>query len=278
MSRAATVPISAAAAAFDRMAESYDAVFTRSLIGRAQRAQVWKALEETFPMNTRILELNCGTGEDALFLSRGGRSILACDASSAMIEVATKRKRTELPDGNLEFRLLPTENLSELKDEEQFDGAFSNFSGLNCVSDLSQVAEPLSSLVRNGGKLLFCLSTRLCVAELLWYLSHGNIKKALRRLPGHAVARFEEVTLPVFYPTIASIRRTFAPWFRLKSFRAVGLFVPPSYVEKNLQGREKTLALLEKMDDAVGSWPLLRAVGDHVLLKFERYETKVKGS
>ena len=56
--------------AFDSLAAKYDDLFTRSMIGRAQRGAVWDALIDTFEPGSHILELNCGTGEDALFLAR----------------------------------------------------------------------------------------------------------------------------------------------------------------------------------------------------------------
>ena len=46
-----------AALAFDQMAQDYDEVFTRSLIGRAQRDAVWNVLTKTFRSGDHILEL-----------------------------------------------------------------------------------------------------------------------------------------------------------------------------------------------------------------------------
>ena len=66
-----------AAAPFDVLADTYDEVFTRSLIGQAQRAQVWRVLEQAFSRGQRVLEINCGTGEDALFLVRQGIAVVA---------------------------------------------------------------------------------------------------------------------------------------------------------------------------------------------------------
>ena len=68
--------------AFDALAERYDGMFTNSLIGRAQRDAVWSMAIRTFKCGDRILELNCGTGEDALFLAHHGITVLACDASA----------------------------------------------------------------------------------------------------------------------------------------------------------------------------------------------------
>src|ERR1700724_3737375 len=100
----------AAAAAFDGVADSYDEVFTYSTIGRAQRRTVWDKLLAAFPPESRILELNCGTGEDARYLVQRGRSVGACDASHSMIEVA-KRVSPWRNNANLEFLHLANEDL-----------------------------------------------------------------------------------------------------------------------------------------------------------------------
>ena len=257
-----------AAAAFDQIADRYDEIFTRSMIGRAQRLQVWRRLVRTFPRRQRILEINCGTGEDALFLGRRGRTILACDASPAMIEVAETRRRVEAAEANVEFRVLANEELATLNPQAPFDGAFSNFSGLNCLADLQPIAQDLAALIRPGGRLLLCLSSRVCIGEWLWYLMHGQKKKAFRRVSGQATARFGEITISVSYPRTEHVREAFAPWFRLESRRAVGLFVPPSYGESWARRHRKILALLEQMDRQFAGWPVLRDAGDHVLMEF----------
>ena len=56
------------ASGFDASATTYDTSFTNTEIGRLQRRRVYKYLNRYLntsePLN--ILELNCGTGEDAL--------------------------------------------------------------------------------------------------------------------------------------------------------------------------------------------------------------------
>ena len=120
------------------MARDYDELFTRSMIGRAQRNAVWSVLLAVFPKGSHLLELNCGTGEDALFLARNGISVTACDASSQMIDVASSRLRQEAPGAPISFNHLSIERIRELRPAADFDGAFSNFSGLNCVADLER--------------------------------------------------------------------------------------------------------------------------------------------
>jgi SAM-dependent methyltransferase len=272
VSRLAATPIGAITAsdAFDRVAGSYDDLFTRTAIGRAQRNQVWQRLLAMFADGERILELNCGTGEDARFLGKRGRRIVACDGSAAMVEIAAARTQVEANGADITFHQLANEDLETLTQQEHFDGVYSNFSGLNCVTDLQPVARNLGTLVKPGGKLLLCLWSRVCAGEIFWYLLHGQIRKAFRRLSGKASARIGEATFNVSYPTVRQIQRDFAPWFVLGRRSAIGLFVPPSYAEEWAKKHEAALRCLKRLDRAFAEWPVLRHLGDHVLLEFTR--------
>ncbi|HEX4664845.1 MAG TPA: methyltransferase domain-containing protein [Terriglobales bacterium] len=259
----------AAAKAFDGVADSYDALFTHSVIGRAQRRQVWAKLLDAFPVGARILELNCGTGEDASYLAEKGRSVVACDASPLMIQVARRRKALG-NSVNPEFLNLANEDLGLMGAQKPFDGAFSNFSGLNCLADLRPFASNLATLVKPGSPVLLCLWSRVCVTEFFWYLLHGQPKKACRRFAGKSAAKVGGLIIPVAYPTVGAIRRAFSPWFHLRSRCAVGLFVPPSYVEQWMSKHPKILRALERLDRKVADWPIFRDAGDHVLLELVR--------
>ena len=270
MNSAASANFSTAAEAFDRVAGSYDDSFTRTVIGQAQRKQVWKRLLQAYAPGDKVLELNCGTGEDATFLAKRGISIVACDGSAEMIKVASARARREAKGAEVIFKHLANEDLRLLSRIRPFDGAYSNFSGLNCVSDLRSVARELASLVRPAGRVLICLWSPRCAWEFIWYALHGETRKAMRRFSGKAKANVGGLTITVSYPTVNDVRRAFAPWFELKGRQAIGLFVPPSYVENWAKKHSGTIGYLEKLDSLFADLPVLRDLGDHVLLEFTR--------
>jgi ubiquinone/menaquinone biosynthesis C-methylase UbiE len=265
--------LDSASAVFDRIAERYDEIFTHTLIGRLQRQVVWDVLASTFVKGQRVLEINCGTGEDALFLGARGVLVTACDASAGMIEVAQRRKLQDESDGAVEFRVLANEKLMELPGKRFFDGACSNFSGLNCVEDIAQIAEALGTLLQPAARLVICMSTRVCAWEMVWYLARGRVRRAFRRIPGHTIASVEGSAVPVWYPTLRQIRKQFAPWFRVRSVRAVGLFVPPSYAEGWAQRHKHVVSACGKLDRLLGRLPILRVLGDHMVLELERTQT-----
>jgi ubiquinone/menaquinone biosynthesis C-methylase UbiE len=109
---------------------------------------VWQELALAFRPGQRILELNCGTGIDAVYLAKKGVRILACDISPRMIEVSCQRAHAAEVSALIDFRVIPTEEIAVLPEEGPFDGAFSNFSGLNCVEDHSRVSRNLGRLLK----------------------------------------------------------------------------------------------------------------------------------
>ena len=169
-----------------------------------EREPVWKELDRCFHTGQRILELNCGTGVDAIHLAERGIDVLACDVAPRMIQVARQRLGLVREGKRVDFRVLATEEIAVLADQGPFDGAFSNFAGLNCVADLSKAASDLANLLAPGATVLLCMAGRSVAWEIVWYLGQGKLRKALRRFElGGTVGRLAEgVIVKVHYPTV----------------------------------------------------------------------------
>jgi ubiquinone/menaquinone biosynthesis C-methylase UbiE len=260
------------AAPFDAVALQYDDMFTSSAIGAAQRAAVWKVLATTFQSGDRVLEIGCGTGVDACFMAERGVQVVACDSSSQMIAVASRRIREKRLQNLVQTLVLPAEQLSNLPSTEKFDGAFSNFGAMNCVEDLSRLAKTLAERLKPGATALLCWMGHLCAWEIAWYLAHGNRRKAFRRLNRNGVSAkiADGASVQVRYPTTSEIARQFAPQFRVKSVHGIGVAVPPSYVEAWARRHPRLLSLCQRADTILGCTPGLRNFADHILVRLER--------
>lgn len=259
-----------AQAYWDMTAEKYDQIFPNTVIGQAQRELVWAALSRVFRPGQRVVELNCGTGIDAVRLAERGIRIVACDISPRMIEVA--RRRDSLSNGStrVDFRVLPTENIALLADEGPFDGAFSNFAGLNCVRNLSDVAQSLAQLLKPGAQVLVCLMGRFFLWETLWFLMHGNRNKATRRFKSGSIGQLNDhAVVTVYHHSVGALARAFAPEFQLVRWRGVGVAVPPACLEDWARLHPRLLHGLTRTDRWLGSIPMFRSLADSVLLQFE---------
>lgn len=170
--------------AFDAIAAEYDKNFSGSLIGEEQRKLSRRWLTKVVEGRTelQILEINCGTGEDALWLGSLGHAVIATDESTAMINEAQKKLST-FGQKNVRLVSCSFQNLTTEFGNEQFDLIFSNFSGLNCVSSqsLNILGKHLSSLLKKDGHLAIVVFGKYNWWETLYFLLKARPGTAFRR-------------------------------------------------------------------------------------------------
>jgi ubiquinone/menaquinone biosynthesis C-methylase UbiE len=239
---------------FDKIATQYDALWSDTPVGRAQRSAVWRRIDPLFKRGDFVLDLGCGTGVDALHLRSRGVSVYGIDSSAGMVEVARIR--------GVDANCCPIERLRHF--DLRLDGVLSNFGALNCLESLAPIAGPLGRMVRPGGHLALCFLNRVCVWEMAFYLLHAQPRKAFRRLRGRASS---SIGAKVFYPSRSAIVSAFRRDFRLLKSYGIGLAVPPSYV-KVLTRWE--IERLSAFDQRFAHKPVLGSLADHRLYIFER--------
>ena len=104
------------------------------------RQRVWDAARsDAFAPGERVLELGCGTGEDAIWLARRGMSVLATDVSSGMLRTAAAKIAAAGVDDRVRVSALDAAQ-PHLTTKTSFDGAFGNFGVLNCVPNRQRLA------------------------------------------------------------------------------------------------------------------------------------------
>jgi ubiquinone/menaquinone biosynthesis C-methylase UbiE len=240
---------------FDRLAARYDELWTLTTTGRLQRDAVWRHIAPLFRAGEIILDLGCGTGEDALRLERSGVQVRAFDASPAMVQIARQR--------GVAASVLMLEDLEQL--EGNFDGALSNFGALNCVANPADLRGPLARLIRPGGFLALCIMGRFCLWESAHFLAGAELRKATRRWSGASVST--PLGIRVYYPTARKLCRALRPHFTLVRSAGIGVFVPPSFSSPL---SDTTLKACAAIDRRVAHLPGIRALSDHRLLVFRR--------
>lgn len=261
-----------AVAAFDAVAGSFHERFGGWLSVAAQRRAVRRHLLEAFPVGARILELAGGTGDDALFLAARGRHVLLTDGAPDMVRIAGARAAAAGLAQALAVQPLVLESIEAFAaahTSASFDGAFSNFAGLNCVAELRPAARALARLLPPGAPAILVLFGPLPPGELIVQTLRGSPRAAFRRLRRHDVpARLGGRAFRVHYPTPRQVVRAFAPWFTLRAMRGIGIAVPPSAAEPFISRFPRIVRALEAVDRVIAA--PLAPLGDHVLFHFTR--------
>jgi ubiquinone/menaquinone biosynthesis C-methylase UbiE len=252
--------------AFDALAADYDRKFTATPIGRRMRQAVWRRCDARFPAGARVLEMNCGTGEDAVHLGRRGVRVLATDIAAGMVACAAGKIVREGVAERVTVTQLAWQDLDRLE-QHSFDGALSNFGGLNCLARIDAIRAPLARRLRPGATALFCVMGPWVPWEWLWFLLQGEPRKAFRRLGRHGAvwsgARIQ-------YPSIRALRRALSPDFSVLRVAAIGALLPPPYTASWAERHPLLLAALDRCERRLEAVPPLPWLADHYLLEAER--------
>ena len=243
--------------AFDRHAFRYQDRWGADPVAQIMRHAVHAALDRHAPPGCRILDAGCGIGLDTAWLADHGRAVVALDASAQMAAHAARAAPSA------EVHHLSALDAPAL--QTTFDAALLNFGVLNCLP-LPAAAQALAAVVRPGGRLLLVPMPRLSPAWMLHRLRHGHPGEALRRLRRTLLIDVEGVAVPTRYLSGPEIRAALRPWFVLREQQSLGLLLPPP-------GSAPSAARLRRaarLEDRLCRLPLLRELGDHLLMVLER--------
>ncbi|GAB4121400.1 MAG: class I SAM-dependent methyltransferase [Roseiflexaceae bacterium] len=256
---------------FDAASVSYDRDFTATHLGRLVRVLVWEQIAAIFQPGERVLELGCGTGEDALWLARRGVQVLATDQSQGMLAVATAKAQAAGYGQRIDTAMLDLSDLQLAAPVSSFDGVFSNFGALNCVADRHAVASFLARMLRPGGRVVAVLISPTCPWEIGWHALRGQWRVATRRWRGGELAHAGNGSqVRVWYPTPTQLADEFSGSFRLVDLVGIGVLLPPSYLERLVARAPQfwtTMALCERHLARLAPWTWMN---DHYLAVFER--------
>jgi cyclopropane fatty-acyl-phospholipid synthase-like methyltransferase len=254
--------------AFDIASLDYDKVFTFSTIGKAQRRRVFKYLSTNlFDRKTSILELNCGTGDDAIRLSKMGHQVFATDSSQGMIQIA----KTKQFEPNCHFETLDITTLSEDVFETDFDLIFSNFGGFNCLKqkDIQTFFETSSSILSENGRIVLVIMPKNTLWEQIYFSLKGQFKKAKRRNTTASLdvnVAGENVKTWYYNPNdIVSL----ASNFKLEKIKPIGLWIPPSYLESSIFGKKISIRFLSFLEQCF-SFSFFSKYADHYYIEFKK--------
>lgn len=255
---------------FDHIASSYDSSFTKTPIGQLQRRQVWNYLEKITLELTGldILELNCGTGEDAVLFSEKGFNIVATDVSEEMLKVTQEKVQQYSMQNKISSQYLDLDSFDDSLFEKKFDLVFSNFGGLNCINpaSLQKLLDKLPSILSPQGRFVAVIMPKFCLWESVYFLSKLKFKNAFRRWTKESVdAGLEGAMVKTWYFSPSQLKK-WATKFSVVAKKPVGLALPPSYLQQFFSRHKRFLSTLNNLEKKINTWSVLAGMADHYLI------------
>jgi SAM-dependent methyltransferase len=253
--------------AFDSVAADYDGTRGNNALVQDMRAEMWRWLDATFAPCSRLIDIGCGTGLDAVRMARLGHFVTAADWSPQMIRRTGERVNRERLDERVTAVAVGGHELHRLRESGMYDGAYSNLGALNCVPDLGELSRQCARLLSPGGALVFTVIGRICPWEIAHYLRQRRWARVkVRYARGVVPVGLNKHTVWTRYYGPREFYRAFAQEFVLEHHRALCLFAPPPYLAWVREKHVRWYDLLWSMDRRVSGLPLFRAMGDHFLI------------
>lgn len=253
--------------AFDLHAVRYDEEFESSESARTQRKKILDLVTSLVPTPSSILDMNCGTGTDAIFLATKGHDVLGIDISRNMILHATRKLGDRR---NVRFRQHSFCNLHDLG-EAKFDLVLSNFGGLNCTNDLPTITAQVSFVLRPGGCFVAVVMPPFSPWHFAAALLRGQLSGALERAVDHRQnAVMGPESFSVTYHSARELTRALQPTFRRVTLFSLNTISPPPNARRFVRRFPVVSHALRALDERFGSIPLYRCMGDHYAAVFRK--------
>jgi len=258
-------PFTEVAEAFSRTAEKYDHFAEDHPHLASIRLRIYTHLTSQLKPGASILELNAGTGIDAVHLAQQGFRVHATDIAPGMLQ----RLRGKVESLRLEDRVTVQQvSFTELEQVQggPFDAVFSNLGGLNCIPDLRPVVHSLPALLRPGGLVTWVLMPRVCLWELA-LVFRGDFKVAFRRLaPGGTRAHLEGLHFMIYYFTPHQALAAFGPQFIPLDLEGLCVFAPPAESKNLARQHPRLYRWLSWLDDRLARRSPFNGWGDFFVI------------
>jgi ubiquinone/menaquinone biosynthesis C-methylase UbiE len=261
----------AAARAFSKQAPIFDELYASDMIIQYKRKRVRDHILQYLQPGSNILELNAGTGDDAIFFAQQGHTVHATDISDIMQNMLKEKVRRNDLKGSISYELRSFTDLKNLFNRGPYDTIFSNFAGLNCTNELPKVLRSFDHLLKPGGIVTLVILPKFCLWEFL-LLFKGKFRTAFRRFSGNkgSKAHVEGEFFRCWYYNPSFVKKNLNHSFDLLSVEGVCTLVPPSYIEKFAEKHPGTYRLLKKREDRWKTkWPW-KNIGDYYIISLRK--------
>jgi SAM-dependent methyltransferase len=255
---------------FDQIASEYDELFTQTTLGSKQRSVVFKYLDKIVSERNikNVLELNCGTGEDAIYLQKKGCQVVATDVSTEMLKVA-RRKVNTLDIHDISFLQMDIKHLDRLQSAVKFDLIFSDFGGFNCLTEqeIQNAILKVDEYLSESGLIVLVMMPDRCILEIIYGMIKINKDLIIRRAksPQKAWIGGREI-LTWYYSPSKMIKLFEGSTYKKLDCLPIGFI--PSYFSKKLDRQSIIFRIIGRLNNLVVQTSFLSRYSDHYLISF----------
>lgn len=253
--------------AFSHKALIYDAFGKGHENLTRMRRKVYDHIGSLVASGGYLLELNAGTGLDAVEIVRRGYRVHTTDIAPGMIGKIEQKIEQHGLHGRLTAQRCSFTELDQVS-IGPFDAIYSNFGGLNCVADLTAVTRHIPHLLKPSGIVTWVIMPRICPWELALTLKDWRV--GTRRLRRDGIqANVEGVQFHTTYFSARQVRRAFGSEFRQVKLEGLSIVTPTADNKTFTHNHSRLYRRLVKWDDRLAHWPPFNGWGDFFILSMK---------
>jgi len=256
--------------AFSKQSDEFDLIDHSNPILTDMRRQIYAHVGRFLSSPSRILELNAGTGIDAIHFVAQGHSVHATDLSDGMVRQIRMKIRARNLEDRLTCQQLSFDALQELDVSAfKFDFVFSNFGGLNCIPDLTKVTRNLPSLLKKGAYVTWVIMPTVCLWEIAAILK-GNFRHAFRRFAKNGVnSHLAGEYFHTYYHSLNDIRNAFGEDFEFIGSQGLAAVSPQPHHDRLVRAFPRFYRLTRWLDGGLRSYFPFNRWADHLIVTFK---------
>jgi ubiquinone/menaquinone biosynthesis C-methylase UbiE len=261
------------AEAFSRQSAVFDSIYNPNPIIQYKRERTRSVIEQQLKAGDKILELNCGTAEDAIYFAGKGFAVHATDISEGMLDELREKVKKKNMEHLVTNEQCSFNNLDDLHRRGPYDLVFSNFGGLNCTNELDKVLASIDPILKPGGKLVLVIMPSFCLWEFMLAFK-GKFKTAFRRFNSvnGVDAQIEGVHFKCWYHKPSDIIKTLHEKYTKIGLEGLCTIAPPSYLESFPHKFPRLYRFLINTEDRLKSYWPWRSIGDYFIISFRKNE------
>jgi ubiquinone/menaquinone biosynthesis C-methylase UbiE len=253
------------AEAFSRTAGKYDAFAQDHPHLTRMRSKVYAHLERFLPKGARLLELNAGTGIDAVALAQRGYSVHATDIAPGMLERAREKAKHLGLEERITIQECSFTQLDKIR-EAPYDAVFSNLGGVNCIPDLRPVIRQLPCVLKPTGLVTWVIMPPVCLWEIA-EIFRGHPRLAFRRFATSGThTHLEGLHFKIYYFTPRRVVDWFGPDYECLAIEGLSVLTPTAESKNFAKRYSKLYRALAWFDDRLSLQPPWRGWGDFFIL------------
>ncbi len=260
-----------AATAFSKQSVIFDRIYAGNTIVQYKRERVRAHMMQLLKARSAVLELNSGTGEDAIWLAQQGHTVHATDIAAGMQQQLQQKVNALQLQDKVSTELISFTELENLAAQKQYDHIFSNFAGLNCTGRLDKVLHAFYELLKPGGMVTLVILPKFCLWEFI-LIGKGKFTTAFRRwFSSKGVrAHVEGTYFTCWYYNPGYIQRQLKNNFTVKQVEGLCTIVPPSYIEGFAEKYPRCYNFLKRKENKwKAAWPW-KYIGDYYIISLQK--------